>query len=89
MGFEELLSGGNSHRDQAEVSALTHVEPPCSRHVFLGVADKPREIIGSNPVDPVLLERLAITVFLGHIQIADAERAEEPLVADGDEIVRT
>ncbi len=84
---EQELEGGDAGRHQREVGALAHIEAPRARLVALLVVDEPGEILGARAGDPALLERQALLALRGHVEIAQAVGAQEPLVAAADEEV--
>jgi hypothetical protein len=86
--LEHLLERRNRHRGEREVGPRSDIEPPCSRLQLVGVVDQPRKVFGARPDDPVVLDRLALAMARVHVQVGEAERPEQPLVADRDEEVR-
>ena len=86
---QDLLEAGDGHRRQLEVRPLTDVEPSGARQVVVAVVDQAGEVVRARPEDPVLLQRLAVTVLLGDVQVAEAEGPEQPLVAHRDHDVGT
>jgi hypothetical protein len=55
---------------------VTDFEGSRARLILITVIDEPGEVLRSSAQDPVLLERLALTVLLGHVQVAHAERSQ-------------
>ena len=84
---EQLVDRGDGHRDEAEVGALTDVVAAGAGQVLIGVVDQRGEVLRAVPQDPVLLEWPAVKVLAGNVEVADAERAQQPLVADSNDEV--
>lgn len=81
---EYLLRGGNPHRYETKAGPLADVEAPCTVAVLVDVVDEGAEVLRPCPVDPILLDRLAVPVVLGDVQATKPERSEQPLVADSN-----
>ena len=79
----ELLQRGDRHRHELELAALADVEAARAGLVLVAVVDQPCEVLRTGARDPVLLDRRAVAVLLGDVQVRDAHRTEQPLVADG------
>ena len=83
----ELLQRGDRHRHELELGALADVEPSRAGLVLVAVVDQSGEVLRARARDPVLLDRRAVAVLLGDVQVRDADRTQQPLVADGrDEV---
>ena len=74
----QLLQRRNGHRDQLEIGALSDVEAPSAGLVGVAVVDEAREVFRAVAHDPVVLNRFTVAVFLGDIEVAQPEGAEQP-----------
>ena len=66
---------------------LTDVVAAGAGQVLIGVVDQRGEVLRAVSQDPVLLEWPAVKVLVGNVEVADAERAQQPLVADSNDEV--
>ena len=77
LPFQELLESSDRHRHQLEARSLAHIEAPRPGLIVVAVVDQPGETEPATQ-DPVLLQRPALAVLGGHIQIRERERSEQP-----------
>ena len=80
----ELLQCRDGHRHQLEVGALADVEPAGAGLVLVAVVDQAGEVLRPLAGDPVLLDRLAVAVLVGDVEVAHPDWPQQPLVADRD-----
>src|SRR5436309_2401317 len=84
LPIDDLFQRRDRHRQQLEFCALTDVEASCAWLILVAIVNQPRKVLGSRAQNPVLLERLAFTVLLGHVEVADAEGPQQPFVTHRD-----
>ena len=78
----ELLQRGDRHGHELELAALAHVEAARAGLVLVAVVGQPSEVLRTSTRDPVLLDRRAVAVLLGDVEVRDADRTQQPLVPD-------
>src|SRR5688572_10181414 len=85
---QDLFQRRDRHRCQFEKRALPLVVAACPRLIGVAIVDETGEVLRARSGDPVLLQRLSLTMLRGGPQVAPPEGPEQPLVANADEEVR-